>query len=47
MPCAEGETRAPTRLVAQGEADLAGKLAVRVRKEVEDWIHKNHANKIA
>ncbi len=34
-------------LVAQGEADLAGKLAVRVRKEVEDWIRKNHADKIA
>jgi hypothetical protein len=34
-------------LVAQGEADLAGKLAVRVRKEVEDWIRKNHADTIA
>ena len=34
-------------LVAQGEADLAGKLAVQVRKEVEDWIRKNHADKIA
>jgi hypothetical protein len=34
-------------LVAQGEADLAGKLAVRVRKEVEDWIRKNHADKMA
>ena len=34
-------------LVAQDEADLAGKLAVRVRKEVEDWIRKNHADKIA
>lgn len=34
-------------LVAQGEADLAGKLAVRVRREVEDWIRKNHADKIA
>ena len=34
-------------LVAQGEADLAGKLAVQVRKQVEDWIRKNHADKIA
>jgi hypothetical protein len=34
-------------LVAQGEADLAGKLALQVRKEVEDWIRKNHADKIA
>jgi hypothetical protein len=34
-------------LVSQGEADLAGKLAVQVRKEVEDWICKNHADKIA
>jgi hypothetical protein len=34
-------------LVAQGEADLAGKLAAQVRKEVEDWIRKNHADKIA
>lgn len=34
-------------LVAQGEADLAGKLAVRVRNDVEDWIRKNHADKIS
>ena len=34
-------------LVAQGEADLAGKLAVQVRKQVEDWIRKNHADKMA
>ena len=34
-------------LVAQGDADLAGKLAVHVRNEVEDWIRKNHADKIA
>ena len=34
-------------LVAQGEADLAGKLAVQVRKEVQDWIRKNHADKMA
>jgi hypothetical protein len=33
-------------LVAQAEADLAGKLAAQVRKEVEDWIRKNHADKI-
>jgi len=34
-------------LVSQGEADHCGKMAVRVRKEVEDWIRKNHADKIA
>jgi len=34
------------RLVSQGEADSCGKMAVRVRKEVEDWIRKNHADKI-
>jgi hypothetical protein len=33
-------------LVAQGEADLAGKLAEEIRKVVEDWIRKNHADKI-
>jgi hypothetical protein len=33
-------------LVSQGEADHCGKIAVRVRKEVEDWIRKNHADKI-
>src|SRR5229473_1427355 len=33
-------------LVSQGEADHCGKMAVRVRKEVEDWIRKNHAGKI-
>jgi hypothetical protein len=32
--------------VAQGEADLAGKLAAEVRKHVEDWIRKIHADKI-
>jgi hypothetical protein len=31
--------------ISQGEADHCGKLAVRVRKEVEDWIRKNHADK--
>jgi hypothetical protein len=34
-------------LVSQGEADRCGKMAVRVRKEVEEWIRKNHAAKIA
>jgi hypothetical protein len=34
-------------LVSQGEADLAGRLAIRVRKEVEEWIRKNHPDKIA
>jgi hypothetical protein len=34
-------------LVAQGEADLAGKLAVEVRKLAEDWIRKNHPDKMA
>ncbi len=33
-------------LVSQGEADHCGKMAARVRKEVEDWIRKNHADKI-
>ena len=33
-------------LVAQGEADLAGKLALEVRKQVEAWIRKNHPEKI-
>lgn len=34
-------------LVSQGEADQCGKMAARVRKEVEDWIRKNHEDKIA
>jgi len=34
-------------LVSQGEADHCGKMAVRVRKEVKDWIRKNHRDKIA
>jgi hypothetical protein len=34
-------------LVAQGEADLAGKLAEEIRKVVADWIRKNYADKIA
>lgn len=33
-------------LVSQGEADLAGKLAAQVRKQVEDWIRRNHPDKI-
>jgi hypothetical protein len=38
---------AGVRFVAQGDADLAGKLAVQVRNEVEDWIRRNHADKMA
>jgi len=34
-------------LISQGEADHCGKMAVRVRKEVEEWIRKNHAEKTA
>jgi len=34
-------------LVSQVEADHCGKIAVRVRREVEEWIRKNHADKIA
>lgn len=33
-------------LVSQGEADHCGKMAMRVRKEVEEWIRKNHVRKI-
>jgi hypothetical protein len=33
--------------VSQGEADHCGRLANRVRKEVEEWIRKNHSDKIA
>jgi len=33
-------------LVSQCEADHCGKMAVRVRKEVEEWIRKNYADKI-
>lgn len=32
-------------LVSQGEADHCGKMAVRVRKEVEAWIHTEHSDK--
>jgi len=34
-------------LVSQGEADHCGKMAVSVRKEVEEWIRSNHPDKIA
>ncbi len=34
-------------LISQGEADLCGKMAVQVRKEVEAWIRKHHADKIS
>jgi hypothetical protein len=34
-------------LVSQGEADQCGTIATRVRREVEDWIRKSHADKIA
>lgn len=33
-------------LVSQAEADASGKLAVRMRKEVENWIRKNHPDKL-
>jgi len=33
-------------LASQGEADHCGKMAVQVRKEAEEWIRKNHADKI-
>jgi len=33
-------------LVSQGEADHCGKLAARIRIQVEEWIRKNHADKI-
>jgi hypothetical protein len=33
-------------LVSQGEADHCGKLASRIRKQIEDWIRKNHADNI-
>lgn len=34
-------------LVAQGEADLAGNLAVQVRKKVEGWIRNHYPDKIS
>jgi hypothetical protein len=33
-------------LVSQGEADHCGKLASRIRMQVEEWVRKNHADKI-
>jgi hypothetical protein len=33
-------------LVSQNEADTCGKMAVRVRKDVEDWIRTNYADKL-
>ena len=33
-------------LVSQGEADHYGILASRIRKQVEEWIRKNHADRI-
>ena len=33
-------------LISQGEADSCGKIAVRVRNEVEEWIRNKHADKI-
>ena len=33
-------------LVSQAEADACGKMAVRMRKDVEDWIRKNYPDKL-
>jgi hypothetical protein len=33
-------------LIAQGEADHCGKLASRIRTQVEEWIHEHHGHKI-
>lgn len=33
--------------VSEGEADQCGKMAVRIRKEVEEWIRKNHPDKLS
>jgi hypothetical protein len=33
-------------LVSQGEADTCAKMAMRTRKEVEDWIRKNYPDKL-
>ena len=33
-------------LVSQSEADTCGKMAMRVREDVEDWIRKNYSNKL-
>jgi hypothetical protein len=34
-------------LVSQNEADLCGKMAALVRKQVEDWIRKNYPHKMS
>ena len=33
-------------LVSQNEADTCGRMAVRVRKDIEDWIRKNCPDKL-
>lgn len=33
-------------LVSQNEADSCGKMAVRVRKDVEQWIRRNYPDKL-
>jgi hypothetical protein len=33
-------------LVSQGEAEACGKMAVRMRKDVEGWIRKNYPDKL-
>jgi hypothetical protein len=33
-------------LVSQEEADACGKMAVRMRKDVEGWIRKNYPDKL-
>jgi hypothetical protein len=33
-------------LVSQNEADTCGKMAVRVRKNIEDWIRRNYRDKL-
>ena len=33
-------------LVSQNDADHCGKMAIRVRREVEEWIRKTHTDKI-
>jgi hypothetical protein len=48
----QGETNVPytflvrCRLVAQSESDTCGKMAVRVRKDAENWIQKNYPDKL-
>jgi hypothetical protein len=33
-------------LVSQKEADACGKMAVRVRRDVEDWIRRTYPDKL-